>query len=592
MDDSHESLAARIREAARNVLGDSRLGIEIAGRCEDHFVWIEKLHRPRAHQPVIAVGGGSGQGKTWFIRQWLGDSKIASKLEAAERERAGIDRSGRTAITTWIAPMPPHGLDPAIEQFIPWEGNTRLDVGTAVAIADLPAPMLVHGEATDEAAYRMPAADVLILVIRRDQLRSQVPAGLARGCDGIILQPVINACPSDDPSLEGDREHLMRQLQEAAPSSRLLTPIELPDQDKSSDARARIEQGLQRLNRQLRELLTQPDQTRKIATIASANRRLRQTIAQRLKQELPALRRAVDRLNDASDRLPMQVVEELQASDEALVTLLRARLRGRLIADTAPLWFPYRSLLGLLNLTSGAWDRLILAMAGSLPSLISTAWTSAKNVQRLADDRADGRQQMRLRAETLVGEQLRPSTRAFRDALRTLRSGDGIQPVSEEQDGREVPARLHGLEQLQGEAQRCLEDEVKQQALPPPLCNLLGVLATAIFVALLWGPIAALYGHYWNASQPQWEGNLSPLDAFPKPTAAMLLTSLILSVIPVAILAMLVVSWVQRRSRAAASAASIRQAQFDAAQRLQREGIVQLGFDDPLLADAQLLLSL
>ncbi|HBV64503.1 MAG TPA: hypothetical protein DEF45_15955, partial [Rhodopirellula sp.] len=79
--------------------------------------------------------------------------------------------------------------------------------------------------------------------------------------------------------------------------------------------------------------------------------------------------------------------------------------------------------------------------------------------------------------------------------------------------------------------------------------------------------------------------------SFPRPDLAMILTSLLLSSLPLAIFAMMVLSASQSRSKVRKAEKRIRDVHHETIDRLQREGVLRLSWDEPLLADAEFLLS-
>ena len=116
-------------------------------------------------------------------------------------------------------------------------------------------------------------------------------------------------------------------------------------------------------------------------------------------------------------------------------------------------------------------------------------------------------------------------------------------------------------------------------------------LGTAIFWLLMAGPIVALYRGYVDASFATLRSLSGDLHAFPRPELAMLLTSLLLSILPTAIFAMFMISWAQGRWLIDRAEAQIREAHAQAIARLQQSRVLRLRWDDPLLADAEFLLS-
>ena len=69
----------------------------------------------------------------------------------------------------------------------------------------------------------------------------------------------------------------------------------------------------------------------------------------------------------------------------------------------------------------------------------------------------------------------------------------------------------------------------------------------------------------------------------------MLLTSVLLSVMPTAVYAMLVITMTQSNRRVQKCASKIQERHSQEIIRLQREGVLRLELDDPILADAEFL---
>jgi hypothetical protein len=81
------------------------------------------------------------------------------------------------------------------------------------------------------------------------------------------------------------------------------------------------------------------------------------------------------------------------------------------------------------------------------------------------------------------------------------------------------------------------------------------------------------------------------LEHFPKPEFSMMLTSFILSILPTALFSMLVISVAQSRRRVVGAEQRIRELHHETIQRMQSEGVLRLRWDEPILADAEFLLS-
>jgi hypothetical protein len=257
-----------------------------------------------------------------------------------------------------------------------------------------------------------------------------------------------------------------------------------------------------------------------------------------------------------------------------------------------------------LSLTNGAWDRLVLSLTGSLPSLISTAWTGVKNLVNESGEAFQLRDSLRQRAAAIVSQRLGPPTARFHAELKRLRGsvatagdhdirdddvslGDDVLGVPER-----VAADLAGIDALQEASREIVETQIDRVAVSKGggfACCVLGTLA---FWGLMAGPIIALYRSYFDASFSALRDLGGDLSAFPRPDFSLILTSLLLSLLPTAVFAMFVMTWAQSRRRVDQAEADITQSHRAAIQKLQRDRVLRLRWNDPLLADAEFLLAI
>jgi hypothetical protein len=249
-------------------------------------------------------------------------------------------------------------------------------------------------------------------------------------------------------------------------------------------------------------------------------------------------------------------------------------------------------MLGLLNLTHGAWDRVLMSLSGSLPSLIGAVWTSTKNLSIDRGAVQDIREGLRQRSAAAVADRLGPLAARFRDELSELRQdrNSGASKFSLH-TGKSQVAYLSGLDSLQESSQRIFDEEVDRVATSRFAALMAGLIGTAVFWFLMAGPIVALYRGYFDASYVALRDLAGNLDRFPRPDLSMMLTSLLLSMLPTALFAMVVLSLAQGRRRVHRAEDQIRQRHQETITALQREGVLQLRWDEPLLADAEFLLS-
>jgi hypothetical protein len=294
------------------------------------------------------------------------------------------------------------------------------------------------------------------------------------------------------------------------------------------------------------------------------------------------------------------LLAELVGGDDELRLALRPRLRADWIERTPAICFPYRSLLGLLALTAGAWDRLALSLMGSLPSLVLTAVQAARN----ATDFKQASQRLRAglteRVERLLRDEFRGAIRQFRAAvIASLPRETLTESVTSESSswgatasGEMDEVRILGLDGAEADSRRIMQEVVRERRAATSTVLLFAGLATLSFVFLLTGPLVALYRAYLGAHHNAFLAAGTKWTDFPAPTASMLLASLVLSVLPVFALALVALTWCCRAARIRAAADDIQQQHRQALQQRFESGALRIELTDQQLDAARLLLAM
>ena len=586
-----EKFLRRVRHAASSVLGNSPTGREVLELCDEHAEARRMVMQDRSPGAmVIAVVGATGQGKSWLIRQMVRESSAANSI------RSGNNAAEATEKLFWVGPVPPADLDSQYERFLHCSASKMQSIGTPYLLVDSPGATDDRRAIAVVAARALSLASVLLLVVRRDQLRSNAVGMLAEASEGTVVIPVVNAVRQRDVTLDADIDGFIAHMRNIAPASAIVAPIILDDfevgeNDEASIGKAAAESVAQRLQDELAN--SWEGDRRRSTRLSALDGRFRAALHTVLSDQLPGLTNAVTRLDAEATKLPAEVAETLIGSGGPLRAAVRSRLRLALLTDTAAIWFPYRSQLGLLNLTHGAWDRVFLSLSGSLPSLVSAVWSSTKNLAATAGAEEDVREGLRRRSAAAVADRLGPLAGRFREELAALRRQPttGKTLIGSDDDSRSQVAYLAGIDALQENSQRIFDDEVERVAISRGVAVVLAAVGTAIFWFLMSGPIIALYTQYFSASFETFRELNGNLDAFPRPDFSMLFTSLLVSILPTAIFAMIALSVAQSRSRVDGAESGIREKHHDTIERLQRDGILRLRWDDPLLSDAEFLLS-
>lgn len=604
--DPGEMFTRRVRRAAISVLGDSEVGRQVRQLCDSHDSARSSILSQRAAGAVVvAFVGATGQGKSWVLRQFLIDRHTAAAIPSGNN----LDQATEQLI--WVGPTPPSDLDHRQERFLHCASDRMQSLGFSYVLVDTPGSTDDRRHIAEIARRALAMAGVLVLVTRRDQMRSTVVNSLAIASEGSIVIPVVNAVRKQDDSLAADTDSLLARIRQAAPTSVvapavLIDDFSVSDREENEVASEALAAIAERIAEQI-DLSGGPE-TRIGSRLAAQELSFRSELQRLLGDQLPALTQAVQRLKEAADALPREIAESLIGGGPTLRAAVRSRLRANLLTSTDSIWFPYRTILGVLSLTSGAWDRVVLSLAGSLPSLIGAAWTSARNLATDAGASRDVRDGLKRRADAIVADRLGPLATRFRVELKRLHGQSAgevwasrtmlrsdFEMTSDEPtigSGRAaVPADMAGIDTLQEESQRIFDQQVQRVSVSDRIAVLAALAGTLVFWFLMAGPIITLYRSYGDASFSALRNLSGDLSDFPAPDLGMLLTSLLLSILPTAIFAMIVISWAQSRWRIDSAESQIRADHHAAIRRLQRERVLRLRWDDPLLADAEFLLS-
>ena len=582
-----EKFLRRVRRATSNVLGDSATGREVLQLCDEHAEARKMILQDRSPgATVIAVVGATGQGKSWLIQQMVRQSSAVKSI------RSGNNAAEATEKLFWVGPTPPVDLDVRYETFLHCEASKMQSIGMPYLLVDSPGATDDRRAIAAVAARALSLASILLLVVRRDQLRTESVGMLAEASEGTIVIPVINAVRERDTSLDGDIDGFIAHMRSIAPASAIVAPViiddfEIAGREESTIGANTAATVAERLQDELGK--SWEGDRRRSTRLTALDGRFRAALHNVLSDQLPGLTSAVGRLRDEAQKLPAEVAETLVGGGGPLRAAVRSRLRLSLLTDTAAVWFPYRSQLGLLNLTHGAWDRVLLSLSGSLPSLVGAVWSSTKNLASQASADEEVRDGLRKRSSAAVTDRLGPLADRFRDELADLRKQRTNPSLDAEDDSRSQLAYLAGIDALQESSQKIFDQEVDREAMSPTAALVCSIIGTGIFWVFMGGPVIALYAEYLRATSNTFSN--PNLAAFPKPDFSTIFTALIVSILPTALFSMFVLSYAQSRSRVVRAEERIRDKHHESIVQLQQQGVLRLRWDDPLLSDAEFLLS-
>lgn len=584
--------ASRISEATSAVFGESVLTQAVNDACNRYERDLDNIQTGRGiNALLIAIVGAKGQGKTWTARQFIRDPKIQSLL------RSGDLIDDATTRLVWIGPVAPDGLDPGSEIYHPCQVSDLAQIGQPYVVLDTPGLTDANQRAATLAEEALSLAPIKILVVARDQLRAAANIELAKQIDGSICVPVISSVEPDEmpgnadaTGLAEDLRTLRDQLAMMAPKTQLQREILVPDFEITGDEEASSQVFVGQFLDQMSELgLTDLAlESARDHRVSAAGNRLRSEVSKLIGDEIPQLASAVEQLNRETEHLPERVLDSLLGSESVLETGVRMRLRARLVGDTSLLWFPYRTLMSTLNLTQGAWDRVMLAMTGSVPSLFGALTSWARNVRQNQEFTTEIQEGIRQRTQQQVEERLKPLCKQFHRTVMKLRP-------RAERSRDEVDAsgmHLSGIEELQTRSQKIFESAINQHATKGWVLQVYAILGMLIFWSFMSGPIILIYKEYLMASVNVVLGRESHLSEFPHPTPGLLFTSVILSTLPLAVYCMVILTWALSEKKVKRVSSQIVDEHETTINELKQSNVIRLEFEDQLLGQAEYLLNL
>jgi hypothetical protein len=614
---SHHVLVQQLQAASRRLLGQHPVAEQIEEACRRYLRRCEDIVQGRGVSDlIVAIVGTKGQGKSWIARQLIRDRKVAQQLPSGDLAEES------THLLHWVGPNPPQPLDNRWERFHPCPVEQLVPLGAAYTLLDTPGVTDAELGAAEIARQSLGLAPIKLLVIRRGQLRAAKVLELASQVDGAVCLPIITAVTRQDqappstaisqptaaanrtateqPRLPGeqlrhDLDQLLYGLQRSARNLKLLEPLLVEDFEETGKPESAGRWVSEQVTRRLEQLDLAELAMTKSKRLRSATAQLRRQIHRSIRQQLPQLGESAEKMRREVSDLPRQVVASLLGGRELLENAIRGRLRAKLVQTTPPVLFPYRSVLSLLCLTQGAWDRLVLTLAGSVPSLFGTLVAWANNARQNRQLNLELQAGIKQRINQQLEDRLLPIRRQFQQAINHLIDLDSSERQSlvagrlPERRGDPPPVRLRGIDRLQSESQRLFQETIDRTATARWPIQLSSLIGNAIFWSLMLAPLLWIYRHYLGASWDALRGEAPTGMQFVPLVASQLLGCLILSLLPTLVWGMLMLSLFLRRRRIESTANRILEAHQQLISHMESEGSLGLELDDPLLSAAEFL---
>ncbi len=586
----------RVARAVIGLFGDQPVAQEVLQACREFDRQRESIESSRGLELLsISLVGAKGQGKTWIAKQFIKEPRVVQQLRSGDLSRDA------TAQLTWIGPRSPEQLNPSIEQFVFCQSDQMADIGRPYLLLDTPGLTDADMQIAEIARQALSLSPIKLIVIARDQIRSAINTHIARQTAGSLCLPIITMVdPKDlDPiaakELLADIQQLKLHLSQAAPQSEWLEPVVIPDFDlgagETEVAHSSIQAIIERLrSRPLDDISLSRSKEQRLR---AAQERFRIQVSRLVGDQIPQVASAVRKLHQETERIPEEVISSMLGSTLTLQAAVRSRLRTQLVGDTSGLWFPYRSILTLLHFTHGAWDRLLMSLTGSVPSLFGTLTAWARNFQQSRQIQWELQSGLKERMEQQVRDRIEPLCEHFQRVINKLQlRSKTLSDSSSDATAEPLGIHLTGIQQLQTRSHEIFENTLAENAFNRFPLQIAGLIGTTLFWCFLAGPIISVYRQYFQASYHAVSDTLATVEHFPHPSPNFLFTSLLLSFFPLLIYAMIVLTAFLRRSKIEKVANIIQQRHYQAIEEMKSTGTLKLHFENQLLDQAQFLIHL
>ncbi|HWL52864.1 MAG TPA: hypothetical protein VNQ90_10535 [Chthoniobacteraceae bacterium] len=556
-----EQHAERTLEAVRVVAGsENRLFLHFQAMYDHARAQWERIATHRGLTlPTIAFVGERNSGKSYLA------SRLVLAPDAEKRFAPGVDEATKTERLFWVGPESPPDLAEPWEACWRLEREAMVDLGTPYLLLDSPG----SGDRSEPlralAQTALSSARIKVLVVNSERRSAEAYREAMKEADGSVIVPAVHLSAGETTRWERgsatEREAMAAEyrawgatLAADWPSATVLEPILLPEIEAMPDPAAAGEQVRERLADALREALAAHSDTGALASreLVAAWERFRRSVGELLETILtPALHQRYGALQEARRTLPTAVMTRLLRDGAKLRALVRNRLRLSLVESVPSCAFPFRTVAKLLCLTTGAWDRLVLGLGGSLPSLALAGASLWRNVREKAAAEASLGGALKAEIESVVQQHLLGPLEDFHAAADRATHREHATVAA-------VEFEVEGAEALAHEWEEKLVAQAARDRLAPGVIALLSLLGTAVFWFLLGGPLLHLYGQYFPAAIASWSGEWESFSHYPLMGLSFWSMALLLAALPLFLIALVTVGIALGGRRVARSEAALR----------------------------------
>lgn len=556
-----EGRAQRMLEAVRIVAGpENRLYLHLKTTCDAARVQWERIATNRGLTlPTIAMVGERNSGKSYLA------SRLVLHPDAQKWFAPGLSEATKTERLLWVGPESPPSLVDPWESHWPLDREAMVDLGTPYMLLDSPGSGDRSQQLQALAQAALSSARIKVLVVDSARRSAEAYRDAMKPGDGSVILPAIHlsagetvrwAQRSQEEAEASAAEYRQWTATLASywPRATVLEPVILPEIDAMPDREAAGELVRERLADALREALLAHSDPGALAAaeLAAAWERFGRVAGELLGAILtPALRKRHAGLQEARRTLPTAVMTHLFGDGAKVRALVRHRLRLSLVESIPNGAFPFRTVAKLLCLTTGAWDRLVLGLGGSLPSLALAGATVWRNVREKETAEATLGAALKGQIESVVQERLRGPLEDFQAAVDRATGREHATVSAVEFD-------LEGAQAVAHQWEEKLAEQAALDRLSPRVIALFSFLGMAVFWFLLGGPLLHLYGQYVPATVASWSGEWVSFSRYPVLGFGFWSMALLLAVLPLFGVALVTVGSALSRRRVTRTEAALR----------------------------------
>lgn len=533
--------------------------------------------------PTVGFVGDKNAGKSYLLsRLLITDKKIRDQIPC------GLLSDEATEQLIWVGPELPSSLDQNDEKglIIDCKKQSRFDKN--IVLVDLPGFNGKEDEARLGNEQAFGSCQVKVLVFQAGQHGAERVTMYARHISGPIILPVLNQVPYAPGTAEARQiqQEYQELVRKAFPAhEHVCEPLLIPGFDHSTNTETEESAGA-RLSEAIQNavgLLERPDfvltalEARRVQFIQKAR-----FILDEDHQQVRELRL---RIKNNLRKMPDRLLPLLVGSERASKATLRIWLRTEAMNRTPSHFFPLRTFMGILALTSRAWDSLTLSLAGSVPSLFKSIYHAASNLRLLHQRPDDSDHDLEHAARHIILDAHHDDLAALHRHLTEIGGDKKAEPLPR--------PRVTGLGELREIAGEKLEGAISANALSAILIQLTGWLSVAWCIFLLLGPLKAVYAnHLQKVWQAVHEGSDLNWSDFPVPPMGAVFGWVFLAFFPVSILALILQSLAATKRRVLRTQEQLKAGIQESMDTLSKKNRLVVSVSDPKINAANVLFDL